>query len=40
MRALATPGTPATPQPATDAQSPNYRPGDRRDLDRLIGTQR
>lgn len=39
MRALATPGTAPAPQPA-DAQTPNYRQGDRRDLDRLIGTQR
>jgi membrane protein required for colicin V production len=35
MRALATPA----PKP-DEAQSPSYRPGERRDLDRLIGTQR
>ena len=39
MRALATPSQ--TPAAKTDdAQTPNYRPGDRRDMNRLIGTQR
>jgi membrane protein required for colicin V production len=39
MRALATPSQ--TPAAKTDdAQAPNYRPGDRRDMNRLIGTQR
>jgi membrane protein required for colicin V production len=39
MRALATPGAAATPKPE-EPQTPNYRPGDRRDLGRLLGTQR
>jgi membrane protein required for colicin V production len=39
MRALATPSQ--TPAAKTDdAQAPNYRPGDRRDMNRLLGTQR
>jgi membrane protein required for colicin V production len=38
MRALATP-TPAAPAKPEEAK-PNYRPGERRDLDRLLGTQR
>jgi membrane protein required for colicin V production len=39
MRALATPGQAVSPKP-DEAQAPNYRPGDRRDLGRLLGTQR
>lgn len=39
MRALATPGPAAAPKPES-APAPSYRPGDRKDLDRLIGTQR
>jgi membrane protein required for colicin V production len=37
MRALATPAPPAAPEPAP---APSYRPGDQKQLDRLIGTQR
>jgi hypothetical protein len=37
MRALA---TPAQAGPAKPDAAPNYRPVERRDLDRLIGTQR
>ena len=36
MRALATPAPPAAPEPAP---TPGYRPGDQKQLDRLIGTQ-
>lgn len=39
MRALASPAPAAASRP-DDAQSPNYRAGDRRELDRLLGTQR
>ena len=39
MRALATPALPAGAKPE-ETQPPNYRPGDRRELDRLLGTQR
>jgi hypothetical protein len=39
MRALATPA-PAAGAKSEEAQSPNYRAGDRRELDRLLGTQR
>src|SRR5437867_11160420 len=39
MRALATPGQAAAPKPDS-APPPNYRPGEKRELDRLIGTQR
>jgi membrane protein required for colicin V production len=39
MRALATPGPAAPPNPQ-EAPAPSYRPGDKRELDRLIGTQR
>ena len=37
MRALATPGVAPKPE---SPPSPSYRPGDQRDLNRLIGTQR
>ena len=36
MRALTTPGVPKAEQPP----APSYRPAEKRDLDRLIGTQR
>lgn len=39
MRALATPGSATAPKP-DESQPPNYRQGDRRDMDRLLGTQR
>ena len=39
MRALATPGPAVAPKPDS-APAPNYRQGDKRELDRLIGTQR
>jgi membrane protein required for colicin V production len=39
MRALETPSTPAAPKPEA-APAPSYPPGDRRQLDRVIGTQR
>ena len=39
MRALATPGPAAAPAPDS-APAPNYRQGDKKELDRLIGTQR
>ena len=39
MRALVTPGPAAAPKPDS-APAPSYRPGDQRELDRLIGTQR
>ena len=38
MRALVTPGPAAAPKPDS-APAPGYRPGDKRELDRLIGTQ-
>ena len=40
MRALANPGAPGGPQKPESAPPPNYRPGDQKDLNRLIGTQR
>jgi membrane protein required for colicin V production len=39
MRALANPGPAAAPTPDS-APAPSYRQGDKRELDRLIGTQR
>jgi membrane protein required for colicin V production len=39
MRALETPAPAAAPNPES-APAPNYRPGEKRELDRLIGTQR
>jgi len=39
MRALATPGPAAAPTPDSGS-APSYRPGDKRELDRLMGTQR
>lgn len=38
MRALTNPAPPVTPAPDS-APAPNYRQGDKRELDRLIGTQ-
>ncbi len=41
MRALETPSPPAAAKPdSAPAPAPSYRPGDQRELDRLIGTQR
>ena len=40
MRALASPSSPKTSTPDAAPSPPNYPPGDRRDLDRLIGSQR
>jgi len=39
MRALSTPGGGAPAKPES-APAPNYRAGEQRDLNRLIGTQR
>ena len=39
MRALETPSPAAAPQPESPP-APSYRPGEKRELDRLIGTQR
>ncbi len=40
MRALATPSPAAAPKPEEAAPPPSYRAGDKKELDRLIGTQR
>jgi len=40
MRALSTPAAPAAAKPDSAPAEPAYRAGDKRELDRLIGTQR
>jgi len=40
MRALATPSPAAAPKPEEAPAPPSYRAGDKKELDRLIGTQR